>query len=182
MEGFFIIGAFVAGENGGLGVHDFVVFEVFDFFADFFIVVCMEDAAEDDAEADGNKNDGEDNFPSNIVREDVLSCEEKNDADADYDEAGELFFVGEETDDARDDDEQSPPPVKEDVDIKEADGVAAENDAECDDGDAPDDWFDLFHFVAPLSYGNYSTKKRAVFCMWIIWIHLLFYHSSKSMP
>ena len=147
MEGFFIIGAFIAGEDGGLGIHDFTVFEVFDFFADFFIAVCVEDAAEDEAEADGNKNDGEDDLPGDVVRENISSREEKDDTDADYDEAGELFFVGEEADDAGNDDEQSPPSVKENVDIKEADGVAAENDAKCDDGDAPDDWFDLFHFV-----------------------------------
>ena len=159
MEGFFIISAFIAGENCSLRIHDFTVFEIFDFFADFFIVVCVEDATEDETEADGNKNDGEDNLPGDIIREDILSCEEKDDADADYDEAGKFFFVGEEADDAGDDDEQSPPPVKENVDIKEADGVAAENDAECNDGDAPDDWFDLFHLVAPLSYGNYSTCK-----------------------
>ena len=105
MEGFFIIGAFIAGENGGLGIHDFAVFEVFDFFTDFFIAVCMEDAAEDDTEADGNKNDGEDDLPGDVVRENVLSREKKNDADADYDEAGELVFVSEEADDAGDDDE-----------------------------------------------------------------------------
>lgn len=105
MEGFFIIDAFVAGEDGGLGIHDFAVFEIFDFFADFFIVVCVEDAAEDEAETDNNKNDGEDNLPGDVVRENVLSREEKDDTDADYDEAGELFFVGEEADDAGDDDE-----------------------------------------------------------------------------
>ncbi len=105
MEGFFIIGAFITGENGGLGIHDFAVFEILDFFTDFFIVVCVEDAAEDDAEADDNQNDGEDDLPGDIVRENVPSCEKKNDADADYDEAGELFFVGEEADDAGDDDE-----------------------------------------------------------------------------
>lgn len=87
MEGFFIIGAFIAGEDGGLGIHNFAVFEVLDFFADFFIAVCVEDAAEDDTEADGNKNDGEYNLPGDVVGEDVLSCEEENDADADYDEA-----------------------------------------------------------------------------------------------
>ena len=105
MEGFFIIGAFIAGEDGGLGIHDFAVFEVLDFFTDFFIAVCVEDAAEDEAETDGNKNDGEDDLPGDVVGENVPSCEEKDDADADYDEAGELFFVGEEADDAGDDDE-----------------------------------------------------------------------------
>ena len=65
----------------------------------------MEDAAEDEAETDGNQNDGEDNLPGDVVGEDVSSCEEKNDADADYDEAGEFFFVGEEADDTGDDDE-----------------------------------------------------------------------------
>lgn len=95
MEGFFIIGALIAGEDGGLGIHDFAVFEVLDFFADFFIAVGVEDAAEDEAEADGNQNDGEDNLPGDVVRENVLSREKKNDTDADYDEAGELFFVGE---------------------------------------------------------------------------------------
>ena len=88
-----------------MGIHDFAVFEVLDFFADFFIAVCVEDAAEDDTEADGNKNDGEDNLPGDVVREDILSREEKDDTDADYDEAGELFFVGEEADDAGNDDE-----------------------------------------------------------------------------
>lgn len=105
LEGFFIIGALIAGEDGGLGIHDFAVFEVLDFFTDFFIAVGVEDAAEDEAETDGNQNDGEDNLPGDVVREDILSCEKKNDANADYDEAGELLFVGEEADDAGDDDE-----------------------------------------------------------------------------
>ena len=88
-----------------MGIHDFAVFEVLDFFADLFIVVCVEDAAEDEAETDGDKNDGEDDLPGDVVRENIPSREEKNDADADYDEAGELFFVGEEADDAGDNDE-----------------------------------------------------------------------------
>ena len=67
MEGLVVVGAIVARKDGGLGVHDFVIFEVFDFFADFFIAVCVEDAAEDDTEADGNKNSGEDNFPGDVV-------------------------------------------------------------------------------------------------------------------
>ena len=45
----------------------------------------MENTFDDDAEADGNEDDGEDGFPSDVVGEDILSGKEKNNADADED-------------------------------------------------------------------------------------------------
>ena len=86
LEDFVVISAFVAGKNGGLGVHDFAIFEVFNFFADFFVAVCVEDTANNNAETDSNEDDSKDDFPGDIVREDVPSRKEENDADADYDE------------------------------------------------------------------------------------------------
>ncbi len=95
----------------------------------------------DDREADDDKEDGEDSFPGDVVGENILGGEEENDTGGERAEAHEFLFFGEEADDARDDDEEGPPAVEEDVEVKKSEGVAAEDDAECDDGDAPDDWF-----------------------------------------
>lgn len=72
----------------------------------------------DDGEADDNEKDGENGFPGDVVRKDILSGEEKNDASGEKAEAHEFFFFGEETDYARDDDKQGPPAVEEDAEIK----------------------------------------------------------------
>lgn len=101
----------------------------------------MEDALDDDSETDDDEEDGEDGFPGDAIGEDVLSSEEENDAGGEGAEAHEFIFFGEEADDARNDNEEGPPAVEEDVEIKKSEGVAAEDNTEGDDGDAPDDWF-----------------------------------------
>ena len=150
MECLVIIGAIIAREDSGLRIHGFVVFEILDFFADFFVTVAMESTAEDDADTDSNEDDGEGCLPSYIVGEDILSSEEENDAGGERAEAHEFLFFGKEVDNAWDDDEEGPPAVEEDVEIKKSEGVATEDDAKCDDGNPPDDWFSLFHFITPL--------------------------------
>ena len=89
----------------------------------------MEEAPYDDGEADSDKEDGEDDFPSDVVGEDVLSCEKQNDTDGDKTEAHDFVFVGDETDDTRDDNKEGPPAIEKDVEAKKPEGIAAENNA-----------------------------------------------------
>ena len=74
MEGFVIVDAVGAGEYSHLGVHRPAGFSgFFDFFGDFLVVFVFEGASDDDGEADDNKKDGEDDFPGDVVVEDVPS-------------------------------------------------------------------------------------------------------------
>ena len=88
----------------------------------------MEEASYDNGKTDSDEEDSEDDFPGDIIREDVLSCEEQNDADGDETETHDFVFVGDEADNARDDNEEGPPAVEKDVEAEEAKCVAAEND------------------------------------------------------
>ena len=82
----------------------------------------------DNGKTDGDEEDGEDDFPGDVVGEDVLSCEEQDDADGDEAETCDFVFVGDETDDAGDDNEEGPPAVEKDIETEKPEGVAAEND------------------------------------------------------
>ncbi len=95
----------------------------------------------DDREADDNKEDGEDSFPGDVVGENILGSEEENDTGGESAEAHKFIFFSKEADDARDDDEEGPPAVKKDVKVEKSESFAAEENAKCDNGDAPDDWF-----------------------------------------
>ena len=72
--------------------------------------------------------------------------EEQDDADSYKAETYDSIFIGNEANDAWDDDKESPPAVKKDVESKKPKGVTAEDNAEGDNSDAPNDWFDLSHF------------------------------------
>ena len=128
VKDFVFVDAISAGEGGELGVHGFVVFCSFgDFLRDFLVVFAMEEASCDNGKTDSDKKDSEDDFPCDIVGEDVLSCEEQNDADGDEAETHDFVFVGDETDNAGDDNKESPPAIEKDVEAEEAKCVAAEN-------------------------------------------------------
>ena len=73
---FVVVSTVTTRENGHLGVHDFVVFEVLNLLLDLFVVVVMKDAFTNDGDTDNNQEDGKDSFPSNVVRENVLSGKE----------------------------------------------------------------------------------------------------------
>ena len=89
----------------------------------------MEEAPHDNGETDSDEEDGEDDFPSDVVRKNVLGCEEQDDADGDEAETCDFVFVSDEADDTGDDNEEGPPAVEKDVETKNPEGVAAENDA-----------------------------------------------------
>lgn len=106
----------------------------------------MEEAPYNDRETDSDKEDGEDDFPGDVVGEYILSCEQQDDADGDEAEAHDFVVIGDEADDARYNDEESPPAIKEDVEAEKPEGVATEDNTEGDNCDTPNNWFDLFHF------------------------------------
>ena len=78
----------------------------------------MESGLDDESDTGDDKEDGENDLPGDFIGEDFLGGEKQDDAGGDETEARELFFVGEETNDAWDDNEESPPAVEKDVEVK----------------------------------------------------------------
>ncbi len=129
VKDFIFVGAVGAGEGGELGVHGFAVFCGFsDFLCDFLIVFTVEETPYDNGKTDGDEEDGEDDFPGDIIRKDILGCEEQDDTDGDEAETCDFVFVGDEADDTRDDNKEGPPAIEKDVETENPEGVAAEND------------------------------------------------------
>ena len=64
----------------------------------------MKGTFDNDGKANDNKKDGENGFPGDVVRKDVPSSEQKNNAGCEKAETGKFFFFGDKTDDAWDDD------------------------------------------------------------------------------
>ena len=72
-----------------MGIHGFAVFcGFFDFFGDFLIIFVFENAFDDNTETGDDEEDGEDDFPGDIVVENILSGEEENDTGGEEAEAG----------------------------------------------------------------------------------------------
>ena len=88
----------------------------------------MEETPYDNGKTDSDEEDGEDDFPSDVVGEDVLSCEKQNDTDGDEAETHDFVFISDEADDTGDDNKEGPPAVEKDVEAEKPEGVAAEND------------------------------------------------------
>lgn len=112
-------------------------------FSDALTVTALLVAEEDELDTPYHGYEAEHILPDVVPRDDAAGGEEQQYANAAADDGASFVAVVENVDETRNDDEKSPPAFKADIDDVEE--LESPHDAECNEGDAANDFACAFH-------------------------------------